>query len=61
MYDRLFDYEFDQALDELTCEEEYGDRFDDYAEDEEPKNHEPEDFDYWDEPMTTDEFMHMVL
>lgn len=40
---------------------EFDDRFDDYAEDEEPKNHEPEDFDFWDEPMTTDEFMHMVL
>lgn len=43
-----------------TCEEEYNDRFDDYAEDEEPKNRDPEDFDDWD-PMTTDQFMHMVL
>lgn len=44
----------------MTCEEEYNDRFDDYAEDEEPKNRDPEDFDDW-EPMTTDQFMHMVL
>lgn len=63
MYDRLFDKEFDDALAELeatTCEDEFEDRFDDYAEDGEPKNHEPEDFDTW-EPMTTDEFMRMVL
>jgi len=44
----------------MTCEEEFDDRFDDYAEDEEPKNRDPEDFDDW-EPMTTDQFMHMVL
>lgn len=32
----------------LTCEEEYRDRFDDYAEDEEPKNRdEYEDDDNW--------------
>lgn len=60
MYDRTFDYEFDQAIDAMTCEDEFDDRFDDYAEDEEPKNHEPDDFDDW-EPMSTDEFMRMVL
>lgn len=57
MYDRIFDYEFEQAIRALEGD----DRFDDYAEDEEPKNHEPEDFDYWDEPVSKDEFMHMVL
>lgn len=45
----------------ITCEDEYDDRFDDYVEDEEPKNHEPWEYDDWDEPMTTDEFRHMVL
>ena len=64
-YDRFFDKEFDDALDALTCEtlaceEEFDDRFDDYAEDGEPKNHDPDDFDDW-EPMSTDEFMRMVL
>lgn len=58
MYDRYFDYEFDEAL--PTCEEEYGDRFDDYAEDEEPKNREPWEDDDW-EPMGVDEYMHMKL
>lgn len=56
-YDNLMEYEFEQAIRAL----EEDDRFDDYAEDEEPKNHEPEDFDLWDDPVSKDEFMHMVL
>ena len=47
-YDRFFDKEFDDALDALTCEAlTCEEEFDDR-------------FDDW-EPMSTDEFMRMVL
>ena len=59
MYVRYFDYELDEAL--PTCEEEYGDRFDDYADEDEIINHDPEDFDDWSEPESIDEYMHRRL
>ena len=59
MYDRQFDKDFDDALDALTCEEEFDDRFDDYADEGEVVNHEPDDDDWT--PMSDDEFMRMVL
>ena len=44
-----------------TCEEEYDDRFDDYAEDGEPVNRDPWYEEDDDEPVTLDQFMKMVL
>ncbi len=57
MYDTEREYEFEMALSELTCEEEYDDRFDDYREDEEPVNHDRSDYDSWDEPESHDKYM----
>lgn len=45
----------------LTCEEDFDDRFDDYAEEDYNGRYNEELGDYDDDPMTTDEFMNMVL
>ena len=41
--------------------EDFGDRFDDYAEDDYYDRYNDEYGDYDDDPMTTDDFMNMVL